>query len=51
MRLYIVFHIHGPASLLFFIYINITLLKFKMAAKRPFENHLLPKVNQVIGLA
>ena len=31
-------------------YVNITkLLKFKIAAKQPFKNCLLPKVNQVIG--
>ena len=35
--LYILFYIHGPAIWYLFSYLNITkLLKFKMAAKRPF---------------
>ena len=49
---YILFYKHGPSSYfaLFLRCVNITkLLKFKMAARPPFLNCLLPKVNQVIG--
>ena len=47
VRHYILFYIHGPVILHFMTQVNVT--KFKMAAKRPFCNCLIPKVNQVIG--
>ena len=50
VRPYILFCIHGTAILHFFELRKYhKLLKFKIAAKRPFRNCLLPKVNQVIG--
>ena len=51
VRHHILFYIHSPAILHFFLrYVNITkLLKFKVATKLPFWNCLLPKINQVIG--
>ena len=50
VRPYILFCIHGTAILHFFEFRKYhKLLKFKMAAKRPFRNCSLPKVNQVIG--
>ena len=43
VRPYILFHIHGPAILHFFSYLNITkLFIFKMATKQPFLFYFLP---------
>ena len=50
VRPHIVLYAWSSFFALFLSYVNITkFLKFKMTAKRPFQNRLLPKVIQVIG--